>query len=264
MRRTVAAGLALVLTASLIACSGDDDDAPTATTVPVSSTTSSTTTSTTAEEPTTTTATADDDEPELPEQEAAEAVVLTGDDLPAGYVAEPEDEGDDNDQVDRCVPDADRAAFEELRDVDTGNAESPQFRRQDQTSFGIIQSGANLWASADEAAAAFDIVTGPAFAECVSAALEESFAAVGDQADVILGDSSIAPLPAPGGAEESAASRLTVPLTVAGTDLTTAFDVVFARQGRTLLFLVVAAAPQPPDAALTTQLVTTMAGRAPA
>lgn len=140
---------------------------------------------------------------EAEDEAAARRMVLTAADAP-GFVEEPQADDDGPGPIDRCVNDNPLLVGENPRGVD-----GPDLTKDDGDL--RVQSGALLGVKEADAARAFSDLEGALTSQCLKDAMRETFAG-GTGPGVVVRDVAIAPLAAPGGAEQAAASRVTVGL----------------------------------------------------
>jgi hypothetical protein len=160
----------------------------------------------------------------------ADASLLTLDDFPAGWEAQPaEDDGDDRESQTRiaeCVG----VDYEDLYSGDSGaSAESPTF-----VSGNDEEISSTVKVATDErwAANAFEIAAQPKFRECL---LEETTTAVEEAAageDFEFGDPSINEISFDDYGDGTLAFRLTIPVEAEGFSLEVTTDFILVRVGR--------------------------------
>jgi hypothetical protein len=166
------------------------------------------------------------------DQAAAEAMVLTLDDVPAGYQADPPDEDDDDDaaldaQMAQCL-DVDPAVI----DPDNPKAESPDFSTPDGDQ---ISSEVSIAPSVEAAEKAIDLLRSDAMPGCYAAALQALAAqATADDPsnDAELGEPTVAPISFPDLGDDAEAFRVTVPIETQGRSVELYVDAVEVRVGR--------------------------------
>lgn len=140
---------------------------------------------------------------EAEDEAAARRMVLTSSDLP-GFVEEPQGDDTGTGPIERCVNDNPLIVGENPRGVDGADLTKDDGELR-------VQSGAFLAVKEAEAAKAFSDLEGALRGQCLRDAMRETFTE-GAEPGVVVRDVSVAPLPVPEGAEQAAASRVTVAL----------------------------------------------------
>jgi hypothetical protein len=178
-------------------------------------------------------------------QERAETIVLSLDDFPSGWRAEPED--DEENQGPECL-DLD---FSDL--TVNGRAESPDFLRGEAT---LVSSLAAVFDSANAAEAAFERLANQGLADCLADWMREQ-----SDEDVQITDASAGELAFPDLGDRSAAYQVALQLETEGFTPSAFADLVFIQRERalSLLMFVDVLTPFPDDEK--EELATAVAGR---
>jgi hypothetical protein len=173
------------------------------------------------------------------DEAAARRVVLTSADLP-GYTEEPGDPDERSSAIDRCV------ANNPLLNVEDNprGASGPDLTMGDNNI--QVQSGALFAEKEAEAEEAFSDIQAALSSQCLKDEMRKSVQEAVDP-DVNVQTVSAQTLPAPGGTDQSVASRVTVPLESGDEQLTVYADLTFLREGRGLagVFTLQAGSPFP-------------------
>lgn len=226
--------LAVVALAASSCSSSDDDDGGGG----AASTTTGRAASTTEATPETGGATTSSTRPPADPDDVAlaEEVVLTLDELPAGWAEDPSpQEGStfDDEALHEQCPDVARTfdALRERQGRETGRARAG-FLLGDQGLPGI-QSSVVVAANAEIAGQGYRAYASDGFLDCLTQMFLAEIAAEGSTA----GEPQTAPLPVAPVGEAAAAARITVPITANGSELTVFLDYVVIRVDRVLHLL---------------------------
>ncbi len=173
------------------------------------------------------------------DEAAAQKVVLSSADLP-GYTQEPSDPDERSSAIDRCV------ANNPLLNVEDNprGVSGADFTKDDSNV--QVQSGALFAEKEADAQKAFSDIQAALSSQCLKDEMRKTVEEAVDPG-VVVRTVSAQTLPAPGGSDQSIASRLTVPLESGAERLTVYADLTFLREGRGLagVFTLQAGSPFP-------------------
>lgn len=196
------------------------------------------------------------------DEAAAAEIVLTLDDMPAGFTeGEPQDADEDESMLDplaECLG-VDRG----LLDPDNPEAKSPEF---DSVGGSQVSVEVSFRASPEHAGQAFDLVameaTPGCYAETLTSAITGQTAPDGSRVEV--GEVTFEPLSFPDLGDQSTAFRVSVPLSAQGQEVEVFADVAAVRVGRVVVSGTFLAERRPFDTDVAAGLVETMVDRVPA
>lgn len=225
--RPRAAAAALVIALVVASCGSDE--------------TSNDADSATDTETVATTASAEAADPAAPVQDvetdtaAARAALLTLDDFPAGWSETPAVEDDGDPEADRAL--AECAGVEGDKLIDTpADAETGRFSDPDGEAF--VEQTVGLMPTEDEAATPFAAFTSNDVIACFADVYNELFASSLDDEDLPddaeIGEITVARLNVTPVGDDTAALRVSVPISVPGITVDVTVDLVLTRVGRSL------------------------------
>ncbi|HEV3401074.1 MAG TPA: hypothetical protein VG078_04560 [Acidimicrobiales bacterium] len=173
------------------------------------------------------------------DEAAAQKVVLSSADLP-GYTQEPLDPDESSSAIDRCVANNPLLSVED----NPRGVSGADFTKDDKNV--QVQSGAMFAEKEADARKAFSDIQAALSSQCLKDEMRKTLEEAVDPG-VVVRTVSAQTLPAPGGTDQSVASRVTVPLESEDERLTVYADLTFLRQGRGLagVFTLQAGSPFP-------------------
>jgi hypothetical protein len=185
----------------------------------------------------------DSESPQQDDEAIAEAVLLTIDDFPSGWEAEPiDDDRADvslDDDIGQCL-----GVDDDQREPDGAHASSPAF-----TSPTNEQVSASVWfsSSSDEARRAFEVLHAPDTPGCFADAFDAQARRDRPPEGVEVGEPMFDWLPFDRLGDDLVAIRGTLPATVGGVDLALHGGAVFTRVGRGVITITFSSALAPLD-----------------
>jgi len=197
------------------------------------------------------------------DEAAAKRMLLTIDDLPAGFRAGPVDEGDDagvtgfDADVARCLH-----VSPDRLDSDSPKAASPTFSTADDST--EITAEVTFTPSTRSAAGTMDVYQSDAAPRCYEQAFRRELAKQPARPGVELGDPSLDRLDVPDVGDETVAFRVSVRLSGGGLHIPLYFDVLLVRVGRIGITMTFATQREPFDPGEAAELARVVADRAPA
>ncbi|WP_067435205.1 hypothetical protein [Nocardioides jensenii] len=219
--RALSAVAALALTLTLTACgdneeSGGSSSSSAATAAPVGESSSSSTPAQGTDS----------------DQAIADAAVLTIDDMPSGWQAEPsDDESESQEQAQKLA----ECVGVDLSDVE--NDQNAEADSDDLKSPEGVTISTSVEVASDEAwmTNAFEVQGGSEFRTCLADFLQDQFA--DEEGDAVYGEVRNYPMVFPTYGDDTAAFRLSVPVTTQADGLVVVMDFVMARVGRASVVL---------------------------
>lgn len=176
-----------------------------------------------------------DDDVQAPspaDQAVAEAALLTLDDFPAGWEAQPADEDEEDEETQRRIAECVGVAYEDLYQGDSSaTADSQKFVSTDDSE---VSNSVNVGADEDWAANAFEIASRPEFRECTIDETRKAIDEAAEEEDLEVGELSLNEISFDDYGDDTLAFRLTIPLEVQGLSLEATGDFVLVRVGRAL------------------------------
>lgn len=173
---------------------------------------------------------AGDDPSEEEGEELAESIVLTLDDMPAGWESTPADDDEDED-IQADLADCLGVDDDEL-DGDNPKAVSPDFSSPNDEE---VSATVTVTPSAEDASRRLEILEGedalPCYAEAFTDALEKEMATTDAPDDLEFGDVTFDPLDFPELGDGSVAYRVTVPFSTQGISVDLYLDLVAVQVG---------------------------------
>jgi hypothetical protein len=169
------------------------------------------------------------------DEDAAEAMLLTLDDFPAGWQEGETDEDEEEEEFEELQADlADCLGVDpDELNPDNPTATSPSFTSPDDEEVSVE---VNFTASTEAANRGFELLNDDAtpgcYGEALQAVIEETAAQEGLPEGVEFGDTTFNRLSFDRLGDDSLAFRITLPVSAEGVDVDLFFDVVFARVGR--------------------------------
>ena len=192
-------------------------------------------------ETTATTASSEATDPAAPAQDieadtaAAQAALLALGDFPAGWSETPPDEDDGDPEADRALAECAGVDGDKLIDTDA-EAETGRFSDPDGESF--VDQAVGLMPTEDEAAAPFASFTSTDVIACFADVYNELFASSLEDGDLPdnaeIGEITVARLNVTPVGDDTAAIRISVPISVTGITVDVTVDLVLTRVGRSL------------------------------
>jgi hypothetical protein len=192
------------------------------------------------------------------DQELADAAVLTIDDVPAGFEAEPEDDDDDDsaDEVfDHSFAECVGITVAELNDDDDEPQASTTFANEAQEE---VSSEVTVYATEEEVTEDLEMVKDPASQDCFAEAMNEGFAT---DTDVEIGEITVEDLVLEDLGEDAVGLGLAIPFAVEGGERVLYLDLVLIQQGRAGISMGFTAFDAPFDEQIGYELAATVVDR---
>jgi hypothetical protein len=196
------------------------------------------------------------------DEATAGKMLLTLDDLPAGYRAGPVDQGDDagSSRVDAEVARCLHVSPDRL-DSDNPKATSPTFSTVDDST--EITAEVTFTPSTRSAASRMDLYQSDAAPRCYEQAFRQELTKQATRPGVDLGEPSLDRLDVPDIGDETVAFRVSVRISGGGVDIPLYFDVLLVRVGRIGITTTFATQGEPFDRHEAADLTRIVADRAP-
>jgi hypothetical protein len=195
---------------------------------------------------------------------AAEAVLLTVDDLPAGWSAGAPDDEEEDEELQAALAEC-LGVDPELLDPDNPQAKTPDFTSPDGGD--QVTADVTFTPSAAHAGTAFDILGRDETPRCYAEALQTATAQAVEDGEmppgVEFGEPTFEELSFPDLGDESTAFRITIPVAAQGTEIELYGDVALVRVGRVGIEATFLTELRPFDTEEAAELVQVMIDRVP-